>query len=144
MREREDTVLLNCSSVLNVVGFLQDKPPFHTRNSSKPLSFNLKPERAAVHPSTGKLLWHSAPEPARTLQVVQNPMQKLSNKHQITKAKGNTKLYTEYLLNVDILPIALGKMGKPRGCCSKVFLGTRLGNLPPVTHILIRIICSHL
>lgn len=121
MRQREDTVLLNCSSVLNVVDFLQDKPPFHTCNSSKPRSFNLKPEQAAAHPSTGKL-WHSALEPARTQQVVQNPTQKLSNKHQVTKVKGNAKLYTQYLLNEDIFPIALGKMGKPCGCCSKVFL----------------------
>ena len=123
MRQREDTFLLNCSSVLKV-DFLQDKPPFHTCNSSKPLSFNLKPE-SSCSPINRKTPLAQCP---RSLQELSKSY-KTSCKICQTSAefpKSKVTRSFELILSEGILPIPLGKMRKPPVCCSKVFSGTRL------------------
>lgn len=121
-QHKEERGYIPAESQLCLEGILlQDKPPFHTRNSSKPLSFSFKPERSC------------SPMNRKTLALCPQSLQELSKSYKtrcticwVTKVKGNTELWTEYLISEGILPTPLGKAKKPCVCCSEVFSRTRL------------------
>lgn len=119
-RQREDTLLLNWRSVLKV-GFLEDKPPFHTLSRSTALSSDLAPESAAARPSTGKLLWCSASQSLQ--ELTQNQTQNPSKNAELPKLGVSQSFELRMCVWAKAASYPLGKMRKTGGCITTYLQG---------------------